>query len=138
MIRFLAYTGLRWGEMAALKVKHLDFKKLRIRIESNVVLVDGLLEFGTPKTGETRTVPMLDFIAFSLRRLTKDKPQEAFVFGKDHSVPPLRPHAEYSWFASAVKDAQAADATFPRVTPHDLRHTAASLAVSAGANAKAV
>jgi integrase len=27
---------------------------------------------------------------------------------------------------------------FPRVTPHDLRHTAASLAISAGANPKAV
>ncbi|MEN4449913.1 tyrosine-type recombinase/integrase, partial [Mycobacterium sp. SM3041] len=27
---------------------------------------------------------------------------------------------------------------FPRITPHDLRHTAASLAVSAGANVKAV
>ena len=31
-----------------------------------------------------------------------------------------------------------ADPTFPRVTVHDLRHTAASLAVSAGANVKAV
>jgi len=28
--------------------------------------------------------------------------------------------------------------SFPTVTPHDLRHTAASLAVSAGANMKAV
>ncbi|WP_405372454.1 MULTISPECIES: tyrosine-type recombinase/integrase [unclassified Microbacterium] len=27
---------------------------------------------------------------------------------------------------------------FPRVTPYDLRHTAASLAISAGANVKAV
>lgn len=27
---------------------------------------------------------------------------------------------------------------FPTVTPHDLRHTAASLAISAGANVKAV
>jgi integrase len=27
---------------------------------------------------------------------------------------------------------------FPRITPHDLRHTAASLAVSAGAHVKAV
>lgn len=26
----------------------------------------------------------------------------------------------------------------PRITPHDLRHTAASLAISAGANVKAV
>ena len=30
------------------------------------------------------------------------------------------------------------DDTFPRLTPHDLRHTAASLAVSAGANGKSV
>ena len=32
----------------------------------------------------------------------------------------------------------AADATFQRITPHDLRHTTASLAISAGANVKAV
>ncbi|HXL62374.1 MAG TPA: tyrosine-type recombinase/integrase [Mycobacterium sp.] len=31
-----------------------------------------------------------------------------------------------------------ADPTFPRITAHDLRHTAASLAVSSGANVKAV
>ena len=30
------------------------------------------------------------------------------------------------------------DSDFPRVTPHDLRHTTASLAVSAGANIKAL
>ena len=30
------------------------------------------------------------------------------------------------------------DLTFPRITIHDLRHTAASLAVAAGANVKAV
>lgn len=37
-----------------------------------------------------------------------------------------------------MKRARALDPTFPRVTPHDLRHTAASLAISAGANVKAV
>jgi len=30
------------------------------------------------------------------------------------------------------------DETFPTITPHDLRHTAASLAISSGANVKAV
>jgi integrase len=44
-----------------------------------------------------------------------------------------RPHAVSGWFAKAV-----AEAKVPRLTPHDLRHTAASLAVSAGANVKAV
>jgi len=41
-------------------------------------------------------------------------------------------------FEPAVKECQKADPTFPSITPHDLRHTAASLAVSAGANVKAV
>jgi integrase len=41
-------------------------------------------------------------------------------------------------FISAVQECQKADDTFPHISPHDLRHTAASLAVSAGANVKAV
>jgi integrase len=41
-------------------------------------------------------------------------------------------------FAPAVKACQKADDTFPAIAPHDLRHTAASLAVSAGANVKAL
>jgi integrase len=41
-------------------------------------------------------------------------------------------------FNAAVRKFQKSDETFPRITPHDLRHTAASLAVSAGANMKAV
>lgn len=41
-------------------------------------------------------------------------------------------------FDPAIRALMAEDARFPRVRPHDLRHTAASLAVSAGANVKAV
>ena len=41
-------------------------------------------------------------------------------------------------FEPAVTKCRAADDTFPAITPHDLRHTAASLAVSAGANVKAL
>ena len=36
-------------------------------------------------------------------------------------------------FAPAMKACQKSDESFPSITPHDLRHTAASLAVSAGA-----
>ncbi|MCU1482935.1 MAG: integrase [Subtercola sp.] len=48
------------------------------------------------------------------------------------------PHSLRGWFSSAVKKSQTADKTFARVTVHDMRHTAASLAISAGANVKAV
>ncbi|MDT5327937.1 MAG: hypothetical protein QOF25_5089 [Mycobacterium sp.] len=41
-------------------------------------------------------------------------------------------------FTPAVEKCQKDDETFPDITPHDLRHTAASLAISAGANVKAV
>ena len=41
-------------------------------------------------------------------------------------------------FAPAVAKCRKADDAFPAIIPHDLRHTAASLAVSAGANVKAV
>lgn len=64
------------------------------------------------------------------------------------------PNSRDGWFTAAVKRGQAAASVeiaeqkargekpstreFPRVTPHDLRHTAASLAISSGANVKAV
>lgn len=41
-------------------------------------------------------------------------------------------------FGPAVEKCRRADETFPTITPHDLRHSAASLAISAGANVKCV
>jgi integrase len=41
-------------------------------------------------------------------------------------------------FGAAVKRCQAADEKFPRVTVHELRHTAASLMIASGANVKTV
>src|SRR5215207_2299429 len=45
---------------------------------------------------------------------------------------------EISTFVGDVFDPAARDAGLEGLTPHELRHTAASLAVSAGANVKAV
>jgi len=41
-------------------------------------------------------------------------------------------------FEPGVTACRKADESLPSITPHDLRHTAANLAVSAGANVKAV
>jgi integrase len=51
---------------------------------------------------------------------------------------PLRPPTTTHWFGAAVKRCQAADEKFPRVTVHELRHTAASLMIASGANVKTV
>ncbi|MGO2112588.1 MAG: tyrosine-type recombinase/integrase, partial [Pseudoclavibacter sp.] len=51
---------------------------------------------------------------------------------------PMRPDSKRGWFVSAVKRAQGQHKTMPTITVHDLRHSAASIAVSSGANVKAV
>jgi hypothetical protein len=48
------------------------------------------------------------------------------------------PASKESWLSGAVARCRKSDPTFPRVTAHALRHTAASLAISAGANPKVV
>jgi integrase len=66
------------------------------------------------------------------------KKHDAQVFGAGAVVLPT-PNQEDGWLAGARRRASESDPTFPpTVTLHDLRHTAASLAISAGANIKAV
>lgn len=137
LVRFLAYTGLRWGETAALRVRHLDMLRRRIYVEDNAVKVNGRYVFGTPKSGSAREVPIPVFQITTLARLCEGKTRDAFLWG-DGLVPLPYPNTGDGWFVGAVKRAQKVDKTFPRITPHELRHTAASLAVQAGGHAKAV
>jgi integrase len=48
------------------------------------------------------------------------------------------PSSTVSWLSGAVARCQKQDPDFPTVTAHALRHTAASLAISVGANPKVV
>jgi integrase len=70
------------------------------------------------------------------RRTTADRLRSARTVERAAALAP--PAARDSWLSGAVKRCQANDPTFPRVTAHALRHTAASLAVSSGANPKVV
>lgn len=138
VVLFLAYTGLRWGEMAGLTVEHLDFGRRRIDVAAAVSEPRGVITWGTPKNHERRSVPFPEFLTPLLRRRCAGKPQDGLVFtGADGGV--LRSgNFRGRFYDAAVRRAMEADPTFPRVTVHDLRHTAASLAVSSGANVKAV
>jgi integrase len=61
------------------------------------------------------------------------KDPSALVFTSPTGAPLRNRNARRGWFDAAAEQAGAAG-----LTPHELRHTAASLAVSAGANVKAV
>lgn len=68
-MRFLAYTGLRWGEMAALRVESFDMLRRRVNIREAVAEVGGRLVWSTPKSHERRSVPFPAFLAEPLAAL---------------------------------------------------------------------
>lgn len=136
-VRFLAYAGLRWGEAVELQVRDLNMLRKRIHIERNAVWVRGVYIVGTPKTGEARQVAMPHFLVHELAKACEGKGREGYVFGSGAAQLPY-PSSERGWFRKAVIAAQEVDSTIPTITPHDLRHTAASLAVQSGAHVKAV
>lgn len=137
LIFFLAYTGLRWGEATGLRLRDVDLNRRRATVYENAVLVGGKLHIGSPKSHASRAVPYPPFLDRAVRACFIGKSHDDLLFG-DGTEHLRLPNSQAGWFAGAVKRARAADPTFPRVTPHDLRHTAASLAISAGANVKAV
>lgn len=48
VVRFLAYTGLRWGEMAALRVMDFDMLRRHVNVSRSVTESAGL-QWSTPK-----------------------------------------------------------------------------------------
>ena len=57
VVRLLASTGLRFGEMAALRVRRIDFLRKRLTVAESATEVGGVVEFGAPKTHQQRTLP---------------------------------------------------------------------------------
>lgn len=132
LVFVLAFTGLRWGEAVALRVKHVQFLRRRLLVEDNAVQLGVDHAEGKPKGKVSREVPVPAFILERISPLCEDKDMDELVFSKDGAYLP-RPKSYRGWFAGAVKRAKV-----QKITPHDLRHTAASLAVSAGANVLAL
>jgi integrase len=137
VVRFLAYTGVRWGEMAALRVCDFDMPRRRVNISRSVTESGGLV-WSTPKTWERRSVPFPAVLADELAPLMVRKGRDDLVFTDMRGGVLRNSNWRARVFDPAVAACQQADDTFPTISPHDLRHTAASLAVSAGANVKAV
>ncbi|WP_448223455.1 tyrosine-type recombinase/integrase [Gordonia iterans] len=134
VVRFLAFTGLRWGEMAALRVRDFDMLRRRVNISRATSEPGGVVVWGTPKTHEKRSVPFPKAITEDLAGLMAGKGRDDLVFqSRDGEVLRNSTWRPRVW-NKALKAAQANSPDFPDVSPHDLRHTAASLAVSAGAN----
>lgn len=136
LVRFLAYTGLRINEALALKVSALDLMRNRAHVTHTWTLDrESKRVLGPPKTHEKRAVPLPRFLVAELQELTAGQVQDAYVF----QTPTGEALNDHNWrnrvFNLAAHDADLAGLG---VTPHKLRHTAASAAIGAGADVKVV
>lgn len=136
LVLVLGYCGLRWGEAVALRIEDVDLEKRRLTIRRNAVEVHGVIHEGTPKTrAGARIVPIPLAAADALQEALGSR-DEGLVFPGPTGGYMKRVRASAgskSWWKTALKAAGV-----PNMVLHGLRHTAASIAVSAGGNVKAI
>ncbi len=104
VVLFLAYTGVRFGEMAALRVSRLDLTRRRATIAESVTVVQGEgLVWGTPKSHERRQVPIPRFLVAELREHIAGKEPDDLVFTGVRGGGPLRAPIFRAGFHLAAK-----------------------------------
>ncbi|GAA2171115.1 tyrosine-type recombinase/integrase [Agrococcus versicolor] len=136
LVLTLGYCGLRWGELVALRVRDVNFLRRRLSITRNAVEVNGEFHLDSTKTNENREVPVTREVLDRIALACEGKGPDDLIFDDGHGGFMKRTRASAgskSWWKTALAKAEVE----PMVL-HDLRHTAASLAVSAGANVKAI
>ncbi|QKV97752.1 tyrosine-type recombinase/integrase [Streptomyces sp. NA02950] len=135
LVLTLGYCGIRWGEAIAAKGRRLNVDTRRLRIVQAYSDVKGKLELGPVKTHEKRSVPLPRSFAEELRPIGDAAGADGLLYTAPEGGP-LR----YSNFRGRIFDpaVKAAGLTELGITPHKLRHTAASLAIAAGADVKVV
>ena len=62
LVTFAAYTGLRAGEIGALRVGRVDLKRGSVEVRESLADVKGKLVFGSTKTYAHRTVRLPAFL----------------------------------------------------------------------------
>lgn len=140
LIYVLAYTGIRWGEATGLRVRDVNLERRRLTVQNNIVDVNGTMTPGSTKSHQKRQVPIPDFLVDRIRaqvEKARDGGPDALLWQSPEGGPMRQSKSRTAdgrhsgWFQRAVEEIG-----HPDLHPHDLRHSAAGLAVRAGANVK--
>lgn len=135
MFRVLAMLGLRWGEVAALRRRHIDLLRKRIRVEDSLAEISGKFVFGSTKSHAVRNIPIPPSLVSQLAQHleTLDNSAEALVFPGPKGGPFRYRYAYMQLWRPALSRLD-----LPPTGLHTLRHSAAARLISAGASPKAV
>ncbi len=130
----LAWCGLRFGELAALRCSSLNLAAREVRVSATLSESNGRLVEGPPKTdASNRTVPVPAWLCEELASKAASRAPEDFLLTSPQGGPLRSGNWRYRVFDPAVKATGLASQQRGDVLrPHDLRHTCASLHIKHG------
>lgn len=146
MFRILAYTGLRKGELQALRWKDIDIANATLSVKQTLATVENWgLAFQTPKTRKSARTLSLDAETLKLIRQWRIKQKEflfasginhfekdQLLFTSPHNKPLYLDYLNHN-LKKILKDNH-----FEKMTVHGFRHTHCSLLFESGATIKEV
>ncbi|MFC7623282.1 tyrosine-type recombinase/integrase [Microlunatus sp. GCM10028923] len=131
----LALTGIRWGELAGLRVgDRIEVPGQGLRLQRAVLASSdtGELYVDTLKSHAARTVPLVAELVPILDRWTAGKADDQWIF----PAPIGGPLSESNWKRSVQWTSAKSAIGKTALRVHDLRHTCASLWLAGGADPK--
>lgn len=132
LVLVAGYCGLRWGELAALRWTDVDLANKTLRVARAYSEEAPRGEMSSVKDHQARTVPIPAIVSEELARFGADREPDRLVFPSASSTPLRNRNFRRDVFDDAVAALEL------NITPHNLRDTAASLAIQAGASVVAV
>ncbi len=138
-----AMTGMRRGEVLGLRWGDVDLDTARIHVRQALVSVAYQLVMSTPKNHRARVIDLDAGTVDQLRQHQKRQALERVKWGADYddrdlvfckeNGEPLHPQTYSQAFERLVTRS-----SLPRIRLHDLRHTHATIALSAGIAPKVI
>ncbi len=151
LVNTLILTGLRRGELVGLQWADLDAKAMLLHIRRNVTIdtahkeetdPEKKIHIGVTKGKTIRKVPISKYLLDLLVALKQEQEAKygasllpnAFIFCRtENAYLPIYPTEPTRQMSKFIKRHG-----LPSISPHDLRHTAATLAIESGSSVKEI
>jgi integrase len=127
LVLLAGIMGLRWAEIVGLQVQDVDLKSRNLVVRRSLSELSGKFYETTTKTGSIRSLVIPEFLVPYLEKAIVGKDDTALVFSNRSGLPLHNANFKQRIYNPALKKCG-----LPKITFHDLRHTAASIALLNG------